>query len=102
NHVSFTLKELAGLCDGELRGDPAQKISGAASLSEAGPGEITFYAAPRSMWRCGKKELSGVFVPWVFFWPSPARREQLLRRPTLHVAAAENRGVGGFCSAGFF
>jgi len=64
--VSFTLKELAGLCGGELRGDPGQKISGAASLSEAGPGEITFYADPRYMSRLRKTGASAVFVPLEF------------------------------------
>jgi UDP-3-O-[3-hydroxymyristoyl] glucosamine N-acyltransferase len=64
--VSFTLKELAALCGGELRGDPAQKISGAASLSEAGPGEITFYADPRYMSRLRKTGASAVFVPLEF------------------------------------
>jgi len=64
--VSFTLKELAGLCGGELHGDPGQKISGAASLSEAGPGEITFYADPRYMSRLRKTGASAVFVPLEF------------------------------------
>jgi UDP-3-O-[3-hydroxymyristoyl] glucosamine N-acyltransferase len=64
--VSFTLKELAALCGGELRGNPAEKISGAASLSEAGPGEITFYADPRYMSRLRKTGASAVFVPLDF------------------------------------
>jgi UDP-3-O-[3-hydroxymyristoyl] glucosamine N-acyltransferase len=64
--VSFTLKELAALCGGELLGDPAQKISGAASLSDAGPGEITFYAHPRYMSRLRKTGAAAVFVPLDF------------------------------------
>jgi UDP-3-O-[3-hydroxymyristoyl] glucosamine N-acyltransferase len=64
--VTLTLQELATLCGGELRGDPAQKISGAASLSEAGPGEITFYADPRYMARLRKTGASAVFVPLDF------------------------------------
>jgi UDP-3-O-[3-hydroxymyristoyl] glucosamine N-acyltransferase len=64
--VSFTLKELAALCGGELRGDPAQRINGVASLSEAGPGEITFYADPRYMARLRKTGASAVFVPLDF------------------------------------
>jgi UDP-3-O-[3-hydroxymyristoyl] glucosamine N-acyltransferase len=64
--VSFTLKELAALSGGDLRGDPAQKISGAASLSEAGPGEIAFYADPRYMSRLRKTGASAVFVPLDF------------------------------------
>jgi UDP-3-O-[3-hydroxymyristoyl] glucosamine N-acyltransferase len=64
--VSFTLKELAALSGGELRGDPAQKISGVASLSEAGPGEITFYSDPRYRARLRKTGASAVFVPLDF------------------------------------
>jgi UDP-3-O-[3-hydroxymyristoyl] glucosamine N-acyltransferase len=64
--VTLTLQELATLCGGELRGDPAQKISGAASLSEAGPGEIAFYADPRYMARLQKTSASAVFVPLDF------------------------------------
>jgi UDP-3-O-[3-hydroxymyristoyl] glucosamine N-acyltransferase len=64
--VTLTLQELATLCGGELRGDPAQKISGAASLSEAGPGEITFYADPRYLARLRQTRASAVFVPLDF------------------------------------
>jgi len=38
--ATFTLRELATLSGGELIGDPAQKITGAASLAEATDGEI--------------------------------------------------------------
>jgi UDP-3-O-[3-hydroxymyristoyl] glucosamine N-acyltransferase len=51
------------LCGGELRGDPTQKITGAASLSEAVPGEIAFYADPRYMPRLRTTRASAVFVP---------------------------------------
>jgi len=64
--VSFTLQELADLCGGELRGDPAQKITGAAALLEAAPGEITFYADPRYMARLKKTRASAIFVPLDF------------------------------------
>lgn len=60
--MSFTLQELAGLCSGELRGDPALKITGAASLSEAVAGEISFYADPRYMARLKKTRASAIFV----------------------------------------
>ena len=62
NHVRFTLQELADLCGGVLRGDPALKITGAASLSEAVPGEISFYADPRYMSRLKKTHASAIFV----------------------------------------
>ena len=61
--MSFTLQELADLCGGELRGDAAQKITGAAALLEAAPGEITFYADPRYMTRLKKTRASAIFVP---------------------------------------
>jgi UDP-3-O-[3-hydroxymyristoyl] glucosamine N-acyltransferase len=64
--VSFTLQELADLSGGELRGDPAQKITGAAALLEAVPGEITFYADPRYMARLKKTRASAIFVPLDF------------------------------------
>jgi len=60
--VSFTLQEIADFCGGELHGDPALKISGAASLSEAVPGEVSFYADPRYRLRLKKTRASAVFV----------------------------------------
>jgi UDP-3-O-[3-hydroxymyristoyl] glucosamine N-acyltransferase len=64
--VTFTLQELAALCGGELRGDPNEKITGAAALSEAVPGEITFYADPRYRSRLHKTRASAIFVPLDF------------------------------------
>jgi UDP-3-O-[3-hydroxymyristoyl] glucosamine N-acyltransferase len=65
--VSFTLQELATLSGGELHGgDLAQKIGGAASLSEAVPGEVTFYADPRYLTRLRKTQASAIFVPLDF------------------------------------
>jgi len=48
---------------GELVGDPAQKITGAASLAEATPGEITFYGNPRYLAAFRKTRASAAFVP---------------------------------------
>jgi UDP-3-O-[3-hydroxymyristoyl] glucosamine N-acyltransferase len=62
--VKVTLQELAILSGGELRGgNPDSKITGAASLLEAGPGEVTFYADPRYLSRLPKTRASAVFVP---------------------------------------
>ena len=61
--MTFTLQEIAKLCGGELHGDPATAIAGAASLSEAVPGEITFYADPRYLERLRKTRASAVVVP---------------------------------------
>jgi UDP-3-O-[3-hydroxymyristoyl] glucosamine N-acyltransferase len=63
SQVTFTLKELARISGGELVGDPAQKISGAASLAEAAPGEITFYGNPRYLAAFRITRASAAFVP---------------------------------------
>src|SRR5262249_30909938 len=70
--LTFTLNELAEMCAGEVQGDPAQKIIGAASLSEAVSGEITFYADPRYLARLRKTRASAVFVPLDFSEKTPA------------------------------
>jgi UDP-3-O-[3-hydroxymyristoyl] glucosamine N-acyltransferase len=44
---TFTLEELARLCGAELAGDGALRISGLASLAEAGPSDVSFLANPR-------------------------------------------------------
>jgi UDP-3-O-[3-hydroxymyristoyl] glucosamine N-acyltransferase len=65
--VTFTLQDLAAISGGELRGgDPSQKINGAASLSEAVPGEVTFYGDPRYLARLRKTRASAIFVPLDF------------------------------------
>ena len=52
---------------GELLGGNADlKIVGAASLLEAGPGEVTFYGDPRYMARLRKTRASAIFVPLDF------------------------------------
>ena len=65
--MTFTLQDLAAISGGELRGgDPSQKINGAASLSEAVPGEVTFYGDPRYLARLRKTRASAIFVPLDF------------------------------------
>jgi UDP-3-O-[3-hydroxymyristoyl] glucosamine N-acyltransferase len=59
----LTLQEIAKLCGGELDGDPARKIAGAASLDEAVEGEIAFYNNPKYMPRLRNTRASAVFVP---------------------------------------
>src|SRR6266566_4665306 len=51
---------------GELLGDPALKITGAASLAEAVPGEITFFSDPRYGPLLRKTRAAAVFVPLNF------------------------------------
>jgi len=62
--VTFTLQELAALSGGKLHGgNPDVKITGAASLSEAVAGEVTFYADPRYLARLRHTQASAIFVP---------------------------------------
>jgi UDP-3-O-[3-hydroxymyristoyl] glucosamine N-acyltransferase len=71
--VKFTLQELAILSGGELHGgNPDSKITGAASLLEAVPGEVTFYADPRYLARLRKTQASAIFVPLDFSEPTTA------------------------------
>jgi UDP-3-O-[3-hydroxymyristoyl] glucosamine N-acyltransferase len=61
--VTFTLQELATLSGGELIGDPALKITGAASLAEATSGEISFFVNRKYVGLLRKTRASAVFVP---------------------------------------
>jgi UDP-3-O-[3-hydroxymyristoyl] glucosamine N-acyltransferase len=69
--VTLTLQEIAKLCGGELNGNPACRITGAASLDEAVEGEIAFYNNPRYMPRLRKTRASAVFVPSDFSEETP-------------------------------
>lgn len=64
--MTFTLQELATLSGGELIGDPAQKITGAASLAEATDGEISFFGNPKYIAQLRKTRAAAVFVPLDF------------------------------------
>lgn len=64
--MTLTLQEIAKLCGGELNGDAAGKITGAASLDEAIEGEIAFYNNPKYMPRLRSTRASAVFVPTDF------------------------------------
>ena len=70
--MRFTLQELATLSGGELIGDPAQQITGAASLAEATGGEISFFADPRYVGQLRKTRAAAVFVPSDFSEQIPA------------------------------
>jgi UDP-3-O-[3-hydroxymyristoyl] glucosamine N-acyltransferase len=61
--MSFTLQELAVICRGDVVGDPALRITGAASLSEATPGEISFFANRKYIGLLRKTRASAIFVP---------------------------------------
>jgi UDP-3-O-[3-hydroxymyristoyl] glucosamine N-acyltransferase len=64
--VTFTLEQLAKTSGGELVGDPSLRITGAASLAEATPGEISFFANLKYIGLLRKTRASAVFVPQHF------------------------------------
>jgi UDP-3-O-[3-hydroxymyristoyl] glucosamine N-acyltransferase len=70
--VTLTVKELAALSGGELVGDPSLQITGAASLAEATPGEVSFFANRKYIGLLRKTRASAVFVPADFAEPVPA------------------------------
>jgi UDP-3-O-[3-hydroxymyristoyl] glucosamine N-acyltransferase len=67
--VTFTLQELVTLSGGELVGDPTLKITGAASLGEATPGEISFFTDRKYVGLLRKTRASAIFVPPDFAEP---------------------------------
>src|SRR6266487_3722041 len=70
--MTFTLQELAAMSGGELVGDPALKITSAASLVEATTGEISFFANRKYVGLLRKTRASAVFVPPDFAEPISA------------------------------
>ena len=68
----FTVKELAALSGGELVGDPTLKITGAASLSEAEQGNVSFFTDRKYIGLLRKTRASAVFVPPDFAEPISA------------------------------
>lgn len=60
--MTFTLQELAALSGGELVGDPTLKITGAASLSEAAQGEVSFFTNRKYIGLLRKTRASAIFV----------------------------------------
>src|SRR5256885_610447 len=67
--MTFTLKEVATMSGGDLIGDPTLQITGAASLGEATPGEISFFANRKYVGLLRKTRASAVFVPPDFAEP---------------------------------
>src|SRR6266699_3244947 len=72
SYVIFTLQELATMSGGELAGDPALKMTGAASLAEATAGEISFFANRKYVGLLRKTRAAAVFVPPDFAEPIAA------------------------------
>jgi UDP-3-O-[3-hydroxymyristoyl] glucosamine N-acyltransferase len=70
--VTFTLRDIATLTGGELIGDPSLQIKGAASLAEAAPGELSFFANRKYIGLLRKTRASAVFVPADFAEPIQA------------------------------
>src|SRR5437868_6492198 len=67
--MTLTLQELATTSGGKLIGDPSLQITGAASLAEATPGEISFFGNPKYIHLLRKTRASAVFVPPKFVEP---------------------------------
>ena len=70
--TTFTLGELTKISGGELAGNPDQKITGAASLAEAAPGDITFFNNRKYAAQLQNTRATAVFVPLDFAGPIPA------------------------------
>ncbi len=70
--MTFSLRDIATSSGGELVGDPALQINGAASLSEATPGEISFFANRKYIGLLRKTRASAIFVPPDFSEPIDA------------------------------
>jgi len=51
------------MCDGTLLGDPAEQITGAASLVDATDGDVSFFNNPKYAAQLRKTRASAVFVP---------------------------------------
>ena len=64
--MNLTLKELANQLGGELIGDPTLEITGAASLSEATQGDISFFTDRKFIGLLRKTRASAIFVPPAF------------------------------------
>src|SRR5215831_17703130 len=76
--MTFTLEELAKLSGGELIGDPTLQMTGAASLGEATPGEISFFANRKYIGLLRKTRASAIFVPPDFVEPINAAQVRVL------------------------
>src|SRR5436309_9738508 len=66
------------MSNGELTGDPALKITGAASLAEATAGEISFFSNRKYVGLLRKTRASAVFVPPDFAEPISAAQIRVL------------------------
>ena len=72
--MTFTVEQLATMSGGKLVGEGSLQITGAASLGEATPGEISFFANRKYIGLLRKTRASAVFVPADFAEPiTPAQ-----------------------------
>jgi len=55
-----TLKELAELVGGEICGDPGTLITGAADISDAGPGDVVFAESPKHLAEAMRSNASAI------------------------------------------
>ncbi len=88
----MTVSELAALVGGQLASgaDGSAKISGAAALAEALPGEVTFFGNPKYLPQLRASKATAALVPVAFTEEVPALRI-LCENPTLAFSKVVER-----------
>jgi UDP-3-O-[3-hydroxymyristoyl] glucosamine N-acyltransferase len=61
-HISYTLREIAGRFGGEVVGDDATRVDRIATLQNAGPSALTFLANPRYLQQLATTNAAAVLV----------------------------------------
>jgi UDP-3-O-[3-hydroxymyristoyl] glucosamine N-acyltransferase len=70
--TTFSLGQIAEISGGRLTGDPSRQITGAASLTDAEAGDITFFTNRKYAAHLRNTRAAAVFVPLDFAEPTPA------------------------------
>lgn len=60
---SLTVSEIAALCGGELRGDPSRVVTGANTIEDAGPNDLSFVANEKAMTAARQSRAACLIVP---------------------------------------
>jgi len=90
--TQWTLADLARLCGAELEGDGTRVVEGPASLREAGPLHVSFFAHPRYRSELDETRAAGVLVPRGTVLQRPGPALLVCKDPS----AAFTRVVGAF------
>ncbi|MBW2056091.1 MAG: UDP-3-O-(3-hydroxymyristoyl)glucosamine N-acyltransferase [Deltaproteobacteria bacterium] len=83
-----TLRELASLVNGQVRGDPSVEISGVAPCDSAGPGEITYVKGRKYLALLETTGASAVITP-----PGTVSKKNLLWADNPQLAFAKILGI---------